>query len=113
VRGKDLRQAAHSDVTEQKEAKKMLAVVKALVLAFAVTGVAGAGIATGVAHVPLQKAIDIHKEHLGANSTMPEKSIPGQQNALDHLMENQQRWLSKPHNDTSEPDNDLNETDID
>jgi len=86
----------------------MLAIVKALVLALAVTGVAGTGVAAGVVHIPLQHAIDIHKEHLGQNSTMPEQSKQGQQNALDHLMENQERWLSKPHNDTAE----ANETDV-
>jgi hypothetical protein len=57
--------------------------------------------------MPLQHAIDIHKNHLGQNSTMPEQSMRGQQNALDHLMENQQRWLSKPHNETADAlDND-------
>lgn len=86
----------------------MLAIAKVLILAFAVTGVAGTGVATGVVHMPLQNAIDIHKNHLGQNSTMPEQSTYGQQNALDHLMENQQRWLSKPHNETA----DLNDTDV-
>ena len=86
----------------------MLAIAKVLILAFAVTGVAGTGVATGVVHIPLQHAIDIHKNHLGENSTMPEQCRNGQQNALNHLMENQQRWLSNPHNETA----DVNEPDI-
>ena len=90
----------------------MFVIAKAALLALAVMGVAATGAVAGVVHVPLQKAIDIHKEHLGQNSTMPEQSTPGQQNALDHLMENQQRWISKPHNETAD-DNELNETDAD
>ena len=86
----------------------MLAIAKVLILAFAVTGVAGAGVASGVVQTPLQHAIDIHKNHLDQNSTMPEQSRHGQQNALDHLMENQERWLSNPHNETSE----VNDTDV-
>ena len=80
----------------------MLAIAKVLLLAFAVSGVAVTGAASGVVHIPLMKAIDIHKNHLGQNSTMPEQSRHGQQNALDHLIENQQRWLSKPHNETAD-----------
>jgi hypothetical protein len=86
----------------------MLAIAKLLIIAFAMTGVAGTGVAAGVVHTPLQHAIDIHKNHLGQNSTMPEQSTHGQQNALDHLVENQQRWLSKPHNETA----DVNDTDV-
>jgi len=86
------------------ESNKMLAIAKVLILAFAVTGVAGAGVATGV----LQHAIDIHKNHLDQNSTMPDQCRSGQQNALNHLMENQQKLLSKPHSETA----DVNETDI-
>lgn len=94
----------------------MLAVAKVLMVALALTGVAGTGVAAGVVHVPMQKAIDIHKSHLGQNSTMPEQSQKGQQNALDHLLSNQERFLSN-HNVThmhetneTEPD-ELNETD--
>ena len=87
----------------------MIAAAKALVLAFvAVTGVGATGVVTGAIDVPLQKAIDIHKDHLGANSTMPEQSQKGQQNALDHLLENQEKWLAR--NVTHVPDDD-NETD--
>ena len=107
VREKALRLKAKW-ASENKGESKMLAIAKVLILAFAVTGVAGTGVATGVVHIPLQNAIDIHKNHLDQNSTMPEQSMHGQQNALDHLMENQQRWLSKPHNETA----DVNDTDI-
>jgi hypothetical protein len=105
---KALRLKAKWTSDSKGESNKMLAIAKVLILAFAVTGVAGTGIATGVVDMPLQHAIDIHKNHLDQNSTMPEQSRHGQQNALDHLMENQQRWLSKPHNETA----DVNETDI-
>ena len=108
VREKALRLKAECDSENKGESNKMLAIAKVLILAFAVTGVAGTGVATGVVHMPLQHAIDIHKNHLGQNSTMPEQSRHGQQNALDHLMENQQRWLAKPHNETA----DVNDTDV-
>ena len=88
----------------------MIAAAKALVLAFvAVTGVGATGVASGAIDIPLQKAIDIHEDHLGQNSTMPEQSQKGQQNALDHLLENQEKWLAR--NITQDPDDDLNETD--
>lgn len=86
----------------------MIAVVKALMLAFAVSGVAVTGVAAGVSHLPMQKAIDIHKNHLGQNTTMPDQSLKGQQNALDHLVHNQERWVATNH--TAEPDHDMNET---
>jgi hypothetical protein len=70
----------------------MLAAAKALVLALAITGVASAGVAA----TPLTKAIEIHKNHLGQNSDLPAKAMPGQQNALDHLQRNQERWLANP-----------------
>ena len=94
----------------------MLAIAKVLMVALALTGVAGTGVAAGIVHVPMQKAIDIHKSHLGQNSTMPEQSMKGQQNALDHLLINQEKFLSN-HNVTHLPDtnetelDDLNETD--
>lgn len=91
----------------------MLAIAKVMIVALALTGVAGTGVAAGVAHVPMQKAIDIHKSHLGQNSTMPEQSQKGQQNALDHLLGNQDRFLNG-HNVTHVPDTnetELNETD--
>ena len=108
VREKALRLKAKWASENKGEVNKMLAIAKVLILAFAVTGVAGTGVATGVVHMPLQNAIDIHKNHLGENSTMPEQSTHGQQNALDHLMENQQRWLANPHNETA----DVNDTDV-
>lgn len=84
----------------------MLVTAKVLLVALALTGVAGAGVATGM--TPLTKAIDIHEKHLGQNSTMPDQSRHGQQNALDHLLHNQESWLSK--NVTREPE--LNETEL-
>ena len=85
----------------------MIAAAKAIVLALvAVTGVGTTGVVVGDIH--LQNAIDIHKDHLGANSTMPEQSHKGQQNSLDHLLENQEKWLAR--NITQVPDDD-NETD--
>jgi hypothetical protein len=88
----------------------MLAIAKVLMVALALTGVAGTGVVAGVVHVPMQKAIDIHKSHLGQNSTMPEQSQKGQQNALDHLLDNQERFLNN-HNVTHLPD--TNETELD
>lgn len=108
VREKALRLKAKWASDNKGESNEMLAIAKVLILAFAVTGVAGTGVATGVVHMPLQHAIDIHKNHLDQNSTMPEQCRHGQQNALDHLMENQQRWLSKPHNETAN----VNDTDV-
>lgn len=88
----------------------MLAAVKVLFVALALTGVAGTGVATGM--VPLTKAIDIHEKHLGQNSTMPDQSRQGQQNALNHLMENQERWLSRNVTQGLES-NETAETDLD
>ncbi|MBU0684270.1 MAG: hypothetical protein ABIE25_04525 [Thermoplasmatota archaeon] len=90
----------------------MFVIAKAVLLALAVMGVAATGAVAGVVHVPQQKAIDIHKEHLGQNSTMPAQSTHGQQTALDHLMHNYERWMAKPHNETVD-DNELSETDSD
>ena len=89
----------------------MFLTAKAVLLALAVMGVAATGAAAGTVDVPMQKAIDIHKDHLGQNSTMPEQSTNGQQKALDSLMENQLRWMAKPHNDSD--DDELNDTDDD
>jgi hypothetical protein len=87
----------------------MLAVAKVLFLALAMTGVSATGLATGVAHTPMTKAIEIHKDHLGTNSTLPQQAMKGQQTAYDHLMKNQERWLAKNH--TWMPDDHDNETD--
>ena len=97
----------------------MFLTAKAVLLALAVMGVAATGAAAGTVDVPMQKAIDIHKDHLGQNSTMPEQSTNGQQKALDSLMENQLRWMAKPHNESDDDelgdvdDDDQNETDDD
>ena len=87
----------------------MFVIAKVLLVAMALAGVAGTGVAAGVVHMPLQKAIDIHKSHLGPNSTMPEQSQKGQQNALNHLLVNQEKLLST-HNMTHVPD--TNETEL-
>jgi len=87
----------------------MFVAVKVLFLAFAVTGVAATGVATGVVQTPLTNAIEIHEDHLGANSTLPDQAIKGQQNAYDHLIKNQDRWLAQNH--TWMPDDHDNETD--
>lgn len=87
----------------------MIAAAKAIVLALvAVGGIGTAGVVASDVH--LQNAIDIHNGHLGENSTMPDQSHKGQQNALDHLVDNQGKWLAS-HNATQVPDDDLNETD--
>jgi len=86
----------------------MIAAAKAIVLALvAVGGVGAAGVVAGDVH--LQNAIDIHKNHLSENSTMPDQCEKGQQNALDHLLENQEKWLAR--NITQDHDDDLNDTD--
>lgn len=83
----------------------MAAVAQALVLALAATGVAGATI-TGL---PMEKAIEIHKNHLGPDSKLPEQAMKGQHSALDYLIKNQDRWVAENHtavpddNETAEP----------
>ena len=72
-------------------------------LALAVTGLAGAGVAA----LPMDKAIEIHKNHIGPDSKLPQQAMKGQNNSLDHLLKNQERWVAGNH--TLEPDNDLNE----
>jgi hypothetical protein len=73
----------------------MLAIAKVMIVALALMGVAGTGVVAGLANGPLQKPIDIHQSHLGQNTTMPERSQNGQQNALNHLLENQDRLSSR------------------
>jgi len=85
----------------------MLASAKILFLTFAVIGVAATG-ATGV-DSPMKKAIQIHEDHLGTNSNMPDQAIKGQQNSYDRLMMNQARWIAQNH--TWSPDDDSDETD--
>ena len=91
----------------------MLAIAKVLMVALTLAGVGGTGVAVGVVHAPMQKAIDIHKSHLGQNSTMPEQSRNGQNNALYHLGLNLERFFDN-HNVTHVPDTnetEQNETD--
>jgi hypothetical protein len=80
----------------------MAAIAHALVLALAVTGLAGAGLAG----LPMEKAIGMHKNQLGPDSKLPEQAMKGQQSALDHLLKNQERWVAGNH--TATPDD--NET---
>jgi hypothetical protein len=95
-------------IKDDKESEEeMIAVVKALVLALAVTGLASAGVVA----TPLNKAIDIHKNHLGPDSKLPENAMKGQQNALDHLMKNQARWLQNQNNTSSDDRNETAEPD--
>jgi hypothetical protein len=105
---KKLLPPANSLFFQQGEAIRMFAIAKAVLIALAVAGVAATGVAASVVDAPMQEAIDIHKEHLGQDSTMPEQSTYGQQNSLDRLMENWERWMSKPHNETDD-DDDLDE----
>lgn len=71
---------------------------KVLLLMFAVTGIAATG-ASGMytETPPLTKAIEIHEDHLGSDSTLPAQAIKGQQNAYDHLMKNWEKWAIKNH----------------
>ncbi|MGQ9586963.1 MAG: hypothetical protein ACUVT7_01080 [Thermoplasmata archaeon] len=78
----------------------MIASVKLLVLALATAGIATSG---ALAHVPLEKAIEIQKEKLGPESSMPEQSQKGLQIALDNLVANQERWLQE-HTNATQPE---------
>ena len=86
----------------------MLASAKILILTFAVIGIATTG-ATGV-DAPMKKAIQIHEDHLGTNSTMPDQAIKGQQNSYDRLMMAMEKWMAGNH--TSEPEEELSDTDV-
>jgi hypothetical protein len=85
----------------------MLVSAKILFLTFAVVGVA----ATGAAAVdsPMMKAIQIHESHLGADSTIPDQAVKGQQNSYDRLMMAQEKFLAGNH--TWTPDEDPVDTD--
>jgi len=86
----------------------MVAVLKALMLTLAVAGVSVSG---AVAGVPLTKAVDIHEDHLGPDSKLPEQAMKGQQNAYDHLIANQNRWTENHGNNTAPDDNETAELD--
>ena len=75
----------------------MLASLKVLFLMSAVLGVAATGAAGVNADAPMSKAIDIHEDHLGADTTLPDQAIKGQQTAYDHLMKNLEKWIAKNH----------------
>ena len=83
----------------------MIAAAKLVMLALSLTAV-GAVAAT---NLPMTKAIDVHNDHLMDPSMLPEGGQAGNQNALDHLMQNQERWIV--NNNTAPEDNDTNDTD--
>jgi hypothetical protein len=83
----------------------MIAAAKLVMLALSLTAV-GAVAAT---NLPMTKAIDVHNDHLMDPSKLPEGGQAGNQNALDHLMQNQERWIV--NNNTAPEDNDTNDTD--
>lgn len=86
----------------------MIAVLKALVMTLAVAGV---GVSTVAAGVPLMKAIEVHENHLGPDSELPEQAMKGQQNAYDHLVANQNRWIEDHGNNTAPDDNETADLD--
>lgn len=83
----------------------MLAVLKLVLLTFAVGGVAATGAVAAVVHMPLENAKLNKETQLGPDSTMPEQSRDGLQNAYDRICDNQERWLAN-HNATKVPDAD-------
>lgn len=87
--------SASSQTVRQYEVQlKMMAGIKALIFALVLTGAGGTGVVAGMEKMPLERAIQIHEDNLGQNSTMPDKCLKGQQTALDHLRQNQERWLA-------------------
>lgn len=80
----------------------MIALLKVVIVAFAVTGAAGSGVAASVVKIPLENAIQVHEDHMGDDSTLPDQAMKGQQTALDHLRANQERWLANHPNMTLE-----------
>lgn len=84
----------------------MLMILKAVMLALAVSGVAATGV---VMHVPLDNAKKVLGDKLGSDSKLPEDGQNGVQNALDHVNDNQDRWL-QDHNATHAAEPPENET---
>jgi hypothetical protein len=84
----------------------MIAAAKLVMLALSLTAV-GAVAATSL---PMTKAIDVHNDHLMDPSKLPEGGQAGNQNALNHLMQNLERWIVN-NSYTAQEDNDTNETD--
>ncbi len=72
----------------------MISALNAMVFALVLVGAGGMGIVAEMEMVPLEKAIEIHEDNLGQDSTMPDQCRKGQQNALDHLRWNQERWIA-------------------
>lgn len=77
----------------------MLAALKLVLIAFSLGGLAVAGAAATDQHMPLENAKLNLQEKLGQNSTMPEQSKAGLENAYEHVCANQARWLEN-HNMT-------------
>ena len=88
----------------------MLGFAKAFLVVFAFSGIAmfGAGAADS-AQLPMEKAIEIHEDHLASDSPMPDRSTHGQQTALDNLRFSQERWIAKHLVDPHEPGDDDDE----
>jgi len=84
----------------------MLPALKAVMLALAVSGVAAAGV---VMHIPLDNAKKVLGEKLGPDSKVPEDGQKGVQNALNHVNDNQDRWLLN-HTGTHSTETPENET---
>lgn len=74
----------------------MIASAKALVLAFVMSGAFSGGAMMAEDHpMPLEQAKEIHEDHLGADSTLPDQAIKGQQTAYDHIVSALEKWLEK------------------
>jgi hypothetical protein len=84
----------------------MIAAAKLVMLALSVTAL-GAVAAT---NLPMMKAVDVHNDHLLDPEKLPDGGKAGNQNALNHLMQNLERWIVNNSN-TAPEDNDTNETD--
>jgi hypothetical protein len=93
-------------IGSKKGRYKMLPVLKAVMLALAVSGVAAAGI---VIHLPLDNAKKVLGDKLDSDSKLPENGQNGVQNALNHVNGNQDRWLEN-HNATQAAETPENET---
>ena len=85
----------------------MLGFAKAFLVVVAVSGIAmtGAG-AAGFVQLPMERAIEIHEDHLAYDSPMTDQSTHGQQTALDNLRFNQEKWIAKHLDDMQEPEDD-------
>lgn len=80
----------------------MISLLKVVIVALAVTGAAGSGVTASVVKIPLENAVQVHEDHMGEDSSLPDQATKGQQTALDHLRANQERWLANHPNMTLE-----------